>query len=223
LNAIKATNPGGTIERIDGHDRYILAANIASRMKSEADARGIVIPAVMIFNAENPKAFYDALAASPMSAYSAIPMIAVQTKKVPSAASNVLASRYVGKPRAVVNSVTYIPASTYSAVGGWARMSNSADIKASAVSIDTVARLWGWIPLTNVGLAAKLPDALTGGTFLGLEGGVITYSDKAPLSAATSNFVSVAKNGTLNGWVFGSNKSVADSTFTQFNSAVNAP
>jgi hypothetical protein len=102
-------------------------------------------------------------------------------------------------------------------------MSNTADIKASAVSISSVARSWGWTPYTNVGLAAKLPDALTGGTFLGLEGGVINYTDKAPLSAATSNFVSVAKNGTLNGWVFGSNKSVADSTFTQLNSALNTP
>jgi hypothetical protein len=223
FNAIKACNPGGTTERIDGHDRYQLSAAIASRARNEADALGIVIPGVLVFNAENSKAFYDALAASTMSAHSVMPMIAVQTKKVPASASWVLANKFAGKPRVVVNSAAYIPASTYSAVGAWARMSNVTDPKASAVQISTFGRIWGLTPLTNMGLAAKLPDSLTGGTFLGLEGGVITYTDKAPLSAATSNFVAVAKPGTLAGWVFGSNKSVADSTFTQFANAVNTP
>jgi sugar lactone lactonase YvrE len=223
FNAIKACNPGGTTERIDGRDRYVLSANIAARAADEAASRGITVPGVLIFNAENSGAFYDALCASVMSAHNTMPMIAVQKNKVPSSASWVLAYKFLGKPRVVVNSATYVPASTYSSVGAWARMSNVADPKASAVQINTFGRVWGFTPLTNVGLAAKLPDALTGGTFLGLEGGVISYTDKAPLSAATSNFVTVAKPGTFKGYVFGSNKSVADSTFTQFSNALNTP
>jgi hypothetical protein len=223
LNDIRAANPGGTTERIDGHDRYQLSANIAARMKSEADARGIPIDNVIIFNAENSNAFFDALAASTMSAHSHMPMIAVQAKKVPTSASWVLANTFAGKPRWVANSTAYLPAATYNAVGAAGRMSTTSDNKASAVQINTFGHAKGWIPYTNMGLAARLPDALTGGAFLGLEGGVITYTNTSPLSSATSAFVYGARKNVSHGWVFGSNKSVADSTVTQFNAVLNAP
>lgn len=222
-NKIAATNPGGSIERISGRDRYDLSVAIANRVNAEAAARSIQIPAVLVFNAEDSKAFYQALAASPYSASAVVPMLGVRGKSVPPSVGTALGSTFAAKPRYVVNSLNWISAGVYSAVGASGRLTTSSDRAESAKQMAGYAGAAGWTVYRNVGLANRLPDALTGGTFIGQQGGVLLYTDKSPLNAGTGAFASSLKPGSLAGWAFGGEASIAANTFNQFKAAVNAP
>jgi sugar lactone lactonase YvrE len=222
-NAIKATNSGGTIERISGADRYALSVNMAVRLKQVADSKGIPVPAVLIFNGQNSNAFYDALAAGPLSAGGQVPMLAVRTNGVPSEVNNALNTTFVGKPRLVVNSTTYVPASIYTATGSTFRLSNTTNRYLSASQISSWGRLAGWTGLKNVGIVNKLPDALTGGSFLGQEGGVLLYTSYGSFPSESSNAVSIFKIGSQEGYVFGGPKSVSSNAIASFNTVLNTP
>jgi len=58
---------------------------------------------------------------------------------------------------------------------------------------------------------------------MGLNDGVLLYTNTSPLATATSNFVVASKSGTTTGWVFGGPASVADSTIAQFQAALATP
>jgi len=223
MKRIQALNSGGTIERISGRDRYELSANIAKRAAVEANAQAPgSVWGVMLFNAENPKAFYDALAASSIAGGGHFPMMALQTKKVPSSVNSALNSTFKDVPHVVVSSPTYTSAAIYTKVGGMMRLATSADKNTAGAQIATNARDMGqtW---NEVAVCAKLPDALTGGAYMGELGGVMLYTEKASLPTVTKNWLGTAKYATYRGWVFGSNKSVADGTLTQFGTALNTP
>lgn len=224
-NKIATTNPGGSIERIDGSDRYVLAANIAARVKSQCDAKGVIIPGVLIFNAENSKSFYDALAASPMAARAHLPMLAVRSKSVPSATLAALAGPFAGKERYVVSSSGYISEGVRTQVGSNFRFATTTNRATTAQQIAYWARLRGWLTYTNVVGANALPDSLTGGSFAGLQDGILLYTDKASLPAPTTASLTNVnwKHGTFRGWVLGGTTSVSDAAFNQFNAALNTP
>lgn len=223
FNAIKATNPGGGIERISGADRYELSANMAIRLKQVADSKGINVPAVLLFNGQNPAAFYDALAAGVLSAGGQVPMMALRNTSIPAPVANALSGPLAGKPRYVVNGPTYVPTSLYNASGATLRLSNSSNRATSAALIGFTGRFFGWSGLKSMGVANKLPDALTGGSFLGQEGGMLLYTDLKSLPADTSNALAAVKIGSQQGYVFGGPKSVYDSAVAQFTAALNTP
>lgn len=223
FNAIKATNSGGGIERISGADRYELSVNMAIRLKQVADSKGIAVPAVLLFNGQNSSAFYDALAAGPLSAGGQLPMMALRNTSVPGPVSNALATTFAGKPRIVVNSATFVPASLYTAAGATGRLSNSSNRATSAVQIGLWGRIMGWVGLKNIAITNKLPDALTGGSFVGQQGGILLYTDLKTVPTDTSNAVAVVKIGSQQGYVFGGPKSVYDSAIAQFNTTLNTP
>ena len=223
LNAIKAVNPGGTVSRVNGADRYDLSVALATQMKAYCDSKGVPIPAVMLFNGQNSAAFYDALAASPLSAGGQVPMMAVRNTSVPLSVQNALSGPFAGKTRIVVNSTTYIPESLRIAAGATGRLSNSADRYQSARMIATWGRLLGYVGLKNIGLANKLPDALTGGTYIGEQGGILLYTGATTIPTTTKDMITICKIGSQQGSIFGGTGSVSDAALASFNTVLNTP
>lgn len=224
-NRIKAIDSHGSVERITGKDRYVLSANIAARVKRVADSKHLPVRGVLIFNAENPAAFYDALAASPMTVRGHLALLGVRSKSVPSAAASVLRHAYAGKPRYVVSSTKYVSASMYHKLGASKRLTNETGHGAASADLAADAGDAGWSRLTNVALVANLADAAVGGPLMGLEDGVVMFTSKNSLPAAVVNRLGIwfFKSGPQNGYVFGNSSDVSNGTRAQFAMVLNQP
>lgn len=217
FNQIKALNPGGTTERIYGADRYATSVAMAKRAKSLLTARGQTTPGVILFNAESSAAFYDALAASPMAARSGLVMMGIKKDSVPTSVQGALGADFAGRPRYVVNSTTYVSAANYSFLGGASRMTSYADRFNAARQISEWGTNRGFTSYRQASVANKLPDALTGGAFMGSVGGVMLYTDTATLNTVTSTNAGAHDDEICKGWVLGGTASVSDAAKSTFN------
>ena len=216
--AIAATRGTGTVERINGTDRYDLAARMALRTKSVVEGGGGTIAGVLVVNIENSASFNDALAASTISAHSHLPLIGVRATSVPSQAAAAL-SQFTIKPKYAVNSA-FLTSGVRTATGCSATMANSTNREVAAVDIAEFGVGRALISYKNVGLVNKLSDALPAGAMLGQVDGVLLYTPYKPLSSTTSVFVQSIKAGVSKGWIFGGPATIADSTATQFYNAL---
>jgi len=215
FNQIAAVNSGGTTTRISGADRYALSAAVAKRTDDILFFDPVRY--VCLFNAEDTAGFYDALAASPMVARSHAVMMAVKKDSVPSSVSSALSTNFGSVPRYVVNS-SRLSASTYTAVGASGYMTNSTDRYKAAADIASWGKGHRYTSWENVSIASKLPDALTGGAFIGMNDGVLLYCTPTSLPTNTSTSVTGSKSSIYKGWVFGGTVSVSDSVKSTFNS-----
>lgn len=208
-----------TKDRIAGSDRYQVTANIASRMAQVAGAANL--GGAYIINAADPNAYFDALAASPGAFAGKFALLGVQAGAVPSSVSGVLSSTFAGKPRYVVNASTYVSASVYSAVGASKRFSTTTDRYAAATSIATGMAQTAPVSVTRVGVAAKLPDALTGGVYLGKQRGVMVFTGSAStLQPATKSYLTTNAPAIVRGWMLGGATSLPETQLTQFSAMV---
>ena len=220
FNAIAATNPGGTTTRIDGSDRYVLSSNVAKKVDFHSY---VDPPAVLVFNAESQGAFYDALSASAISAQQSMPMLAVRKSTVPTSVKNTLAGTFAGKPRYVVSGTGWVSSAVYSAVGASARLAASSDRNQAAGQIANYARRQGWLLYENMGIANKLPDSLTGGAYMGMNDGILLYTDATSFPSSTNSFVVSNRYGSERGFIFGGTASVSGTTGIAFGTALNTP
>jgi hypothetical protein len=207
-----------TKDRLTGQDRYQVSAVVADRAVTEAAKRSMTIKGALIVAADNPAAFYDALASSPAAFAGHLPMLAVRKASVPTSVRSVLSARFAGKPRYVVNAPGYVDAGVATAVGAVPyRLSPSTVRYTAAASISAASVAKGWVGPAEVGLAAKLPDSLTGGTFMGKRNGVLLLTDStAVLQAAPKNYVTARKGSITTGWIFGGTGSVTAGAATAF-------
>jgi hypothetical protein len=204
----------GGVARIGGSDRYVVTANIANAMATKIGAANI--KGALIVCSENPNAFYDALAASPIAYKQHYPMLGVRTASVPSSVKYVLATLMLGKPRYVVSGPGYIAAGTVTAVGG-TRLTSSPNRYQVAVDLATASLNKQWLTAGEVGLAAKLPDALTGGAFMGSRNGPLLFTDSTTvMQAAPRNFITLHKKEIGQGWIFGGIASVTPAVETTY-------
>lgn len=224
-NTIRAI-PGvsATKDRLAGADRYEVSANIAKKMVTVASSKSLTIGGVLIIAADNPAAFYDALAASPAAYRNHMPMLGVRKTSVPGSVSSVLGAQLLGKPRYVVNSTTYVSdgvKSQVGALGAAGRLSTSGDRYASAVDIAGDLVTNGWVAPTEAGLAAKLSDSLTGGTFMGRRGGVLLFTDSTSVLKSAPNSYVIGRKALIDtGWIFGGTASVSSGAQAQFLAAL---
>lgn len=212
-NEIKAI-PGvsASRDRLGGADRYQTSALIAKRVVS---VRGkAAIPGVLIVAADNPAAYYDALAVSPAAYAAAMPMLAVKKGSVPVSISSVLNGALAGKRRYAASSSTYIGTG---GLAGGTRLTTSSNRYTAATQIASNAVAKGWLSPQDTGLAAKLPDALTGGAFLGKRGGVLLFTDSSSaMQAAPRSWITARASRVLDGWVLGGTVSVPSGAQTTF-------
>lgn len=190
--------------RVAGADRYSTSAEIARKVVARLGAGKI--KGVIMVAADNPAAFYDALAASPIAAKAGMPMLSVKKGSVPPSVASVLGRELAGKPRFAASSATYIgPA----ALAGATRMTASSNRFTAATDIAKFSAARGWLSVTNAGLAAKLPDALGGGAFLGKRGGVLLLTESTnSIQATTRSYITANAKKIDFGWVLGGPASV---------------
>ncbi len=200
--------------------RYDLARAIANRMKIVAATDpDKTLPDIVLFaNGADQSKFFDALALSPIAAAQGAPILLVKADSVPPATTVAIAD--LGNPptRIVGGGKNTVSESVRIALGatrwsGRSRYDTAIAIANGAVSV-------GWLNRQTVGVAAKLPDALTGGSFVGRKGGVLLLTDGGTLTAATNAWLLKYKAQVLGCYVFGGELSVKPSVVTAIGNAL---
>lgn len=172
-----------------GGDRYDLSAEIAYYVDLEFRARNGFAPAVLVANGADEDKFFDALALSAISAQRGYPILLVTQDTVPAATQaryNAISpgDRVIGGGPATVDPVVeaMLPATFTYRWWGADRYKTARDIADNAVSK-------GLLSNTRVGVAAAMPDALTGGSAIGYGGSgagfiggplLLTQSERLP-------------------------------------------
>lgn len=184
LTALARLSKVSSVDRISGADRYALAANVAERMRTGASVPPTV---ALIANGAQPKTFFDALALSAVASHMGFPILLVKPTAVPGATAHELAvlapsQTWVAGGAATVSNPVY---SAVHASGRW--WGATRYDTAVAVANGAIAR--GWLGADHAVLAAKLPDALTGGAALGSKGAPVLVTAGTSLSAQPLGFL----------------------------------
>ena len=209
LTQLRGIVGSGNVEQlVTGGTRFDLAAVIAARVSAVAGQSGREIPpAVMVANGTNEAGFVDALALSTVSARTGIPILLVSRDRIPDATRAALAALRGGDV-IVAGSTAVVSGATYSGLGATARWAGP-NRYATAVEIAKGARAKGWLDGTAVGIAAAVPDALTGATYVGKQGGPLLYSISAILGQPAAAYLASASSELTEAKIFGSTKVVA--------------
>ena len=218
-NDIKAIKGVSSVkDRVSGSTRYSTSAAIARaivRQMGEHRIQGVLVVAV-----DNPAAFYDALAASPIAYARTMPMIGVKKSTMESAAMNVLGNELAGKPIYFANSDAFVTRGVKMAISGSmspTSLATSSDRYTAATQIAQTAVTRGWLSSADSGLAAKLPDALTGGTYIGMNGGVLLFtSSSSTVAPITKSYLTTHRAEVTHGWVIGGTAAVPAAQETTF-------
>lgn len=207
----QAVGGAGTIQKVrlaEGGTRYDMAAKIARTMR---DIDNTTPTTVLVANGADPAKFFDALALSPISAYQAYPILLVSADAVPAATAGVLSefdpTRVIvgGGPNTVSETVrTQLGAVRWS---GSTRYSTALTIADKAVAEAGMSR-------AEVGVAAVLPDALTGGSAIGRAGGVLVLTNGTTLTPETGTWLSANKAEIDRVRVFGGQASLSETVRT---------
>ena len=203
--------------RIAGSDRYSTAAAISATMRAVAakDSAKAMPTKVLIANGADDTKFFDALALSPIAASKGYPILPVSASSVPAATRNELkALKPVeviigGGPHTVGSSAkSQLKSITGRSPQQWYggdRYSTASAIASNAVSRNFLAD-------GAVGVAAKLPDALTGGSMAGKKNGVLLITAGESLNSSTYWWVRSHADNVNECYVFGGTKSFTYAT-----------
>jgi putative cell wall-binding protein len=209
-----------TIDRVlSTGGRYDMSAAIARRMKSVAAIDpGKTMPPVALFaNGADATKFFDALALSPISAGNGAPILLVTATSVPPATAAVVAE--LAPTTKIVGGGPNTVSEAVRAQLGATRWSGQSRYD-TAIAIADGAIANGWLLRSYVGLAAKLPDALTGGGFVGQRKGVLLLTDGANLTPVTKNWLTARKRFVAEVYLFGGPLSISDAVKTQVGNAL---
>jgi putative cell wall-binding protein len=230
LIEIQARVPTAATERVlPAGNRYELAASIARRMDAERPS-GHLIPAttsdqrVLIANGADPDKFFDALALSPIAAKTGFPIVLVTRDSIPRESAQVLNDLglhyriIAGGPATISEAVVNELGAGYHPTQRWWGADRYAT--ARAIAKEAKDQTPPWLQPHNVGVAARLPDALTGGAFMGLRAGPILVTGGDALSSEPRSFLE--NNTTQIGecCVIGGPVSITDATKTEIRSSL---
>jgi hypothetical protein len=177
LTYFKSIVGAANVERLPYGDRYETARQVALRVSGLRPSSGYAIVA----NGADPAKFFDALSASAVSARIGAPVLLTGTNAVPAATVKAL-GEIGAKSVIVVGGRNSVSPAVYTKIGGDIRLAG-ADRYETSVAVARFACRRGWLSLDGIGLAAKVPDALTGGAAIGLGGGplLVTATGSLPL------------------------------------------
>jgi putative cell wall-binding protein len=182
--------------------RFDLAATIAREMERVS---GTTPDTVLVANGADAGKFFDALALSPIAASKGYPILLVNETSIPAATN-----AYIGeiKPTSVI--VGGGPATVSESVRSSLKATrwSAGDRYSTATTIASRAISAGYLDPQVVGVAAKLPDALTGGSMIGRMGGPLVITNGASLSSPTGAWLSHKRAGIDHCYLFGGEKSL---------------
>ncbi|MDH4140369.1 MAG: cell wall-binding repeat-containing protein [Coriobacteriia bacterium] len=191
--------------------RYDLAAKIAQIVVATADSDPAkdLPPAVLVANGADPTKFFDALALSPISAAKGCPIVLTSASSLPSPSANAIKNlgfNYAiigGGPNTVGANVMNAVDDIVDDVGGVTQRWYGQSRYTTATTIAEKAQAKGWLDFLHIGVAAKLPDALAGGSAVGRLGGVLVLTRGDALTSTTAAFLEkwdTHNNAALGNW-----------------------
>jgi len=210
------------VDRVAGSTRYGTAAEVARRMRTELVAQGQTLPTTaLITNGNTPGAMFDALSASAVSAHNHYPVLLVKVNAVPSETSAALADlgldqRYIVGGTAAVDTgvASILGVASTDRIAGATRYS-------TATAVAERAKAEGWLSNIIVGFAAQIPDAATGGAYMGDKDGALVYVTSAGVPAETASYLTAASASIESGIVFGGTTRVPESVRAQISDLIN--
>jgi hypothetical protein len=195
-----------SVDRTTGVDRYALAANVAERMRTETSVPPTV---ALIANGAEPKTFFDALALSAVSSHMGFPILLVKPTGAPRATAQELAVLAPSQTW-VAGGPGTVSASVYTAVHASGRWWGATRYD-TAVAVANGAIAKGWLTTDYAALAAKLPDALTGGAALGSKGAPVLVTAGTSVSAQPLGFLLARRTSLWGVYVLGGTGSLSTS------------
>ena len=203
---------------ISSGDRFDLAAAIAQRVSASTlgGAR-----TALVANGGDPEKFFDALALSTVAGAKGYPILLVNENSVPSATLSALDQLGGGKdifigggPATVSNGVMQTLDARYGTVERW----SGQDRYKTAIAVADSAIAKGFLREDLVGVAAKLPDALTGGATVGQTKGALLITDGQSLTGSTGSWLAGHKGTIDKCYVIGGPASVTNGVKDAVNS-----
>ncbi|MDP2181603.1 MAG: cell wall-binding repeat-containing protein [Actinomycetota bacterium] len=195
--------------------RYDMARAIAERMRSLNG--GVPPSAVLVANGADPAKFFDALALSPIAASKGYPILLVSATGVPSSTEWCVKTYkpskvIIGGGPATVGSSVKSRLKTLAGVTPEQWYGKTKYTTAQVIADNAVSR--GYLTRSAVGIAAKLPDALTGGSVIGRFSGVLLITPGDALAGNVSTWLTAHKAEIHNCYVFGGTASVKPTVLT---------
>jgi hypothetical protein len=212
---VKALSKVKSVDRIFGADRYSTASAVATRMKSVLG--GGFPKTALLTNGSSTSLLFDPLIASTASARQHFPVLLLKNTSVPSPTSTALktlglTTRYViGGTGAVADSVLSNPSINVSS----ANRIFGDGVAGDAAAFADRAKQLGWLANTQIGFAAAVPDAATGGAYMGKLNGSLLLVSANSIPTVTSDYLTANASSILGGRVFGGPPSVSESVRTQ--------
>ncbi len=211
-----------SVDRVAGSTRYGTAAAVARRMQTELVAQGQTLPAIaLITNGNTPGAMFDALSASAISARNHYPVLLVKINSVPGDTSSALADlglthRYIVGGTAAVDSgvASSLGVAAGDRIAGATRYSTATE---AAVR----AKAEGWLSNVMLGFAAQIPDAATGGAYMGRNDGALVYVTATGVPAETASYLTAASASIETAVVFGGTDRVPESVRAEISELIN--
>lgn len=217
--AIDAIPSVDQVDRVWGQDRYDTATMVDIRMET---VRGMPATGVLIANGENPASFYDAMALSPLSCAQYYPILLTRKDSVPAATAECLFNNHDGVPRYLAGGTAVISETTRSLLGvppenRWA----GANRYETALTIAKAAIAKGWLNYTYIGFAAKLPDALVGGSMIGYRHGILLLTPPTMTNASVMAYLDSQSGLSPYAFAYGGTGAIAESVRVSLQSAMN--
>jgi N-acetylmuramoyl-L-alanine amidase len=209
LAEIEAAMPNGAImdRLLNTGDRFDLAAAISGRINTIAGAPGLALVA----NGADPEKFFDPLALSTIAAGNALPILLVTEDSIPAptrgALEQLIGNKDIiigGGPASVSPGVMARLDLDFGDVERWA----GGDRYTTAQVIANEAIANGMLRDDVVGVASKLPDALTGGATIGQSEGVLLITDGETLTPSTGSWLVTHKMAIDKAYIVGGPVSV---------------
>ncbi len=177
-----------SIERLPYGDRYETARQIALRAHEVALARGEDPSVAFVVNGSDATKFWDALSASAIAARRGAPILLTPTTGAVPAPTLMALKAIAPHDVYIVGGTACVTASAYTQVNATARLAGR-DRYETSVKLAKFSGTEGWLAYTQVGLAATLPDGLTGGSAMGLLGGPMLVTSSSSLPSVTYKFI----------------------------------
>lgn len=217
LTEIASAMPHGVVldRLLTSGDRFDLAAAIAERTQVVSGVTG----AAFVANGADPDKFFDALALSTAAAAKRFPILLVSEDSIPSATQNALGQMgtpniFIGGGPATVSPQVMAQLDHDNGPGTVERWAGS-DRYRTAQAIADGAMSEFMLSDDLVGVASKLPDALTGGATLGQTHGILLITNGESLTSSTGNWLEAHKAEIDKSYVIGGPVSMTPAVKTQ--------
>ncbi len=218
---LAAVVPGSATapDRIAGPDRYATAVAVARRIHARAGSEGKATPnEALVAAAVTDGNLFDALALSALSARRGAPVLLVRPSELPEVTRNeletlapgtvVLAGGEGAISDTTKRSIDAVVPTTCLRWGG-------ADRYATSVVIAREAIARGWLTPRTIGVAAMLPDALTGGGAVGRSGGPLLTTRSTSLHHEVAGWMSERRADIRRCEVYGGEGVLSDGVFSE--------